>query len=135
MEVTDIIDASEIVRTVANEIKHEYEYVRIQGQTLWYSRYYGGGSFSGCCTIHLVKATMLTIDGYETSDRTKLLRKFDLADPNSFEDIGKFLRVLFDREWPDRPIRTSELPLARPHVTEYHNGPNQVTLEALKTLK
>jgi hypothetical protein len=128
------IDANKLVQTIADEIKHEFEFIEVQGQTLWYSRFYGGGAYSGCCTIHVNEAT-LTIDGYEANDRPKLLRKFDLADPNSFEQIGEFLRILFDREQPERRVYKSRLPMARPGVTEYSSGPNQATIDAIRSLK
>lgn len=128
------IDANKIVQTVADEIKLEFEFVEVQGQTLWYSRYYGGGAYSGCCTIHVNGAT-LTIDGYEAKDRPQLRRQFDLADPNSFQQVGEFLRILFDREQPERRVRNSRFNLARPGVTEYNRGPNQATLDAIRNLK
>jgi hypothetical protein len=128
------INPEAIIYTIAESIKHKYEFIDILNSTLWYSRYYGGGYYTACCRVYVTDSTILALDRSKRVDRPASSQKFDLADPESFRQIGEYLRILFDETQPERKNRDL---IALPEVTEYDDKrePSKATLESIRRLR
>lgn len=73
----------------------DQDYWMVTNDTVWYSKYYGGGAYHNAFHFRIVKSTI-------TIKHLKEAIEFDLCHPESFAHIGAAIRVIADGMFADR---------------------------------
>jgi hypothetical protein len=111
MQTANEITAIDIMEAALNEVKRPGDHFMIDpNESIWYSRYFAGGSFQAVCGFVLQGKILqcnfrILDDKFTFMDKTY---KIDITAPDSFRRIGERILKYVDTMQKDRGIRADK---------------------------